>query len=94
MILDRYVHPSPAEGWPRWVERNLDEAKFVLMVCTEIYARRVLGPAEPGKDLGVLWQGGPLTTASAYGEPGGVAVHPHPPARRGAHAHPRPSPRA
>ena len=29
VILDRYVHPAPVEGWPRWIERNLDEAKFV-----------------------------------------------------------------
>jgi SEFIR domain len=34
VILDRYVHPAPAEGWPRWMERNLDAAQFVLMVCT------------------------------------------------------------
>ena len=53
------------------MERNLDEAKFVLMVCTEIYARRVLGPAEPGKDLGVLWQGRLIYNRIAYGEPGG-----------------------
>ena len=37
VILDRFVHPAPAEGWPRWMERNLDEAKFALMVCTETY---------------------------------------------------------
>ena len=31
VILDRYVHPAPAEGWPRWMDRNLDQAQFVLM---------------------------------------------------------------
>ena len=43
VILDRYVHPAPEEGWPRWMDRNLDEAQFVLMVCTETYRRRVMG---------------------------------------------------
>jgi hypothetical protein len=57
VILDRYVHPAPAEGWPRWMERNLDEAPFVLMVCTTTYRRRVLGQEEPGKGLGVRWEG-------------------------------------
>jgi hypothetical protein len=57
VILDRYVHPAPAEGWPRWMDRNLDEAQFVLMVCTETYHRRAMGLEEPGKGLGVDWEG-------------------------------------
>ena len=76
VILDRYVHPAPAEGWPLWMERNLDEAKFVLMVCTEIYARRVMGPAEPGKGLGGLWEGRLIYNRIAYGEPGGIRFIP------------------
>src|SRR5512135_1033399 len=57
VILDRYVHPAPAQGWPRWMEQNLDTARFVLMVCTETYRRRVMGQEEPGKGLGVDWEG-------------------------------------
>jgi hypothetical protein len=57
VILDRYVHPAPAEGWPYWMDRNLDEAKFVLMVRTKTYRRRVMGQEEPGKGLGVRWEG-------------------------------------
>ena len=57
VILDRYVHPAPAEGWPRWMDRNLDEAQFVLMVCTETYRRRAQGLEEPGKGLGVDFEG-------------------------------------
>ena len=57
VILDRYVHPAPAEGWPRWMDRNLDAAQFVLMVCTATYRRRVMGQEEPGKGLGVDWEG-------------------------------------
>src|SRR5512135_3302407 len=57
VILDRYVHPAPAEGWPRWMERNLDAAQFVLMVCTATYRRHVLGQEPPGKGRGVRWEG-------------------------------------
>ena len=57
VILDQYVHPAPDEGWPRWMETRLDEANFVLMVCTETYRRRVMGQEQPGKGLGVRWEG-------------------------------------
>ena len=35
-ILDQY-ETSPAEGWPRWMDRRINSADFVLMVCTETY---------------------------------------------------------
>ena len=89
MILDRYVHPAPAEGWPRWMDRNLDEAKFVLMVCTETYRRRVLDEEEPGKGLGVRWEG-KLIYNRIYHDPQRPAVHPDPAPRLGARAHPQP----
>ena len=58
VILDRYVHPAPAKGWPRWMDWNLDVADFVLMVCTETYRRRVMGLGEPGKGPGARFEGG------------------------------------
>src|SRR5512142_1674007 len=57
VILDQYVHPAPDEGWPRWMDNNLDAAKFVLMICTETYRRRAMGLEEPGRGLGVDWEG-------------------------------------
>jgi hypothetical protein len=54
-LIDQYV-PVPPEGWPRWMERNLREADFVLMVCTETYHRRVVDKEQPGKGRGVLWE--------------------------------------
>ena len=56
VILDRY-DPAPEQSWPRWMVQNLDEAKFVLMVCSETYCRRVMGLEKPGKGLGVTWEG-------------------------------------
>lgn len=55
-ILDQYV-VSPAEGWPRWMDRQIREAGFVLMICTETYYRRVMGEEQPGIGHGVRWEG-------------------------------------
>jgi len=71
VILDRYVHPAPAEGWPRWMDQNLDEAKFVLMVCTETYRRRVKGLEEPGKGLRVRWEGSLINNRIYHDKPSG-----------------------
>ena len=57
VILDRYVHPAPTEGWPLWMERNLNAANFVLMVCTETYRRRVMGLEQPGKGPEARFEG-------------------------------------
>ena len=71
VTLARYVHPAPAEGWPRWMDRNLDEAQFVLMVCTETYRRRVMGREEPGKGLGVRWEGNLIYSRIYHDAPSG-----------------------
>jgi hypothetical protein len=55
-MIDQYVE-SPPEGWPRWMDRQIDESDFVLLVCTETYYRRVMGREEAGKGLGVQWEG-------------------------------------
>ena len=47
-VLDQY-EDSPPEGWPRWMDRKIRDAKFVLMVCTETYYKRVMGDEDTGK---------------------------------------------
>jgi len=54
-IVDQYV-PAPPEGWPMWMDRELQNADFILLVCTETYLRRVEGREQPGKGRGVLWE--------------------------------------
>src|SRR5260221_9950133 len=54
-ILDQYEE-SPAEGFPRWMDRQIRAADFVLMICTSTYYRRVMGEEEPGKGHGVQWE--------------------------------------
>lgn len=54
-VLDQY-ETSPPEGWPRWMDRQIDEAQFVLLVCTETYFRRVMGREAPERGHGVIWE--------------------------------------
>lgn len=55
-VLDQY-EASPPEGWPRWMDRKIRESKFVIMVCTETYRKRVMGDEIPGHGHGVRWEG-------------------------------------
>jgi tetratricopeptide (TPR) repeat protein len=54
--IDQYV-VAPAEGWPRWMDKQIRDSDFVVMVCTEIYYQRVMGEEKPEKGLGVRWEG-------------------------------------
>src|SRR5712692_5345080 len=54
-ILDQYEE-SPAEGFPRWMDRQIRAADYVLMICTPTYYRRVMREEEPGKGHGVAWE--------------------------------------
>jgi hypothetical protein len=55
-ILDQYEHPPPGD-WPLWMDKRIRDADFVLMICTKTYYRRVMDEEEPGKGLGVRWEG-------------------------------------
>ncbi len=54
--IDQYVEGSPPEGWPRWMEKTIEWAEFVLVVCTKTYFRRVRKEEPPGKGLGATWE--------------------------------------
>lgn len=58
--LDQY-ETSPREGWPRWTNRQIEGADYVLIICTEIYQRRFKGTEEAGKGLGAQWEGAHIT---------------------------------
>src|ERR1700752_2701894 len=55
--LDQYMAGTPARGWPRWMEDQLDAAQFVLVICTEIYQRRFLGREKTHKGEGAAFEG-------------------------------------
>jgi SEFIR domain len=58
--IDQY-EVSPPEGWPTWCTNQVEEAEFVLVVCTATYERRFRGKEQPGKGLGVTWEGFVIT---------------------------------
>jgi hypothetical protein len=60
--LDQY-HQSPPQGWALWMLRQVKQADFVLMICTQIYYRRALGEESLGTGKGVKWEGAIITDA-------------------------------
>ena len=56
-VLDQY-ESSPSEGWELWGQRQIQAARFVLMVCTPTYRRRYDAEEEPGKGLGATSEAG------------------------------------
>jgi tetratricopeptide (TPR) repeat protein len=54
-ILDQY-EPNPPEGWSAWMDRQLDEADFVLVVCTEGYYRKAKAGMRPTSGRGVKFE--------------------------------------
>ncbi|MEQ1500527.1 MAG: SEFIR domain-containing protein, partial [Parcubacteria group bacterium] len=54
--IDQYVNGSPEEGWPLWMEKKIDEADFVLVVCTKTYLDRVQRKEVLGVGKGVKWE--------------------------------------
>jgi nucleoside phosphorylase len=54
--LDRY-EAAPDRGWAKWMVDEIEEARFVLVICTEQYHRRFRGKEESGKGKGATWEG-------------------------------------
>jgi len=48
---------GPSEGWPRWMENQVEAADWVLLFIDETYRRRFDGHEDPDKGRGVTWEG-------------------------------------
>ncbi|URN83900.1 SEFIR domain-containing protein [Acetobacterium wieringae] len=55
-ILDQYEE-SPPEGWPRWMEKSIDIADYVLVVGSIGYQNKIAGTVEAGIGRGAKWEG-------------------------------------
>ena len=53
--LDQWVI-DPEGGWPLWTERQIADADFVLLVCTDLYRKRVERPDEVEGGAGSFWE--------------------------------------
>ncbi|WP_020394624.1 toll/interleukin-1 receptor domain-containing protein [Thiolinea disciformis] len=47
--LDQCINGSPPEGWQRWMENEIEQADFVLVVCTPTYLQRYRGQTEDSR---------------------------------------------
>jgi hypothetical protein len=65
--IDQY-ETSPPEGWFQWMINQIEEADFVLIVCTKNYEKRFKGKDEIGKGRGVKWEGAIITQELYYSE--------------------------
>ncbi|HZI19012.1 MAG TPA: SEFIR domain-containing protein [Pyrinomonadaceae bacterium] len=54
-VIDQYLSVPP-EGWHLWTEKQIRDAGFVIVVCTETYHRRVMKEEQPGRGLGAAWE--------------------------------------
>ena len=54
-ILDQYEE-SPAEGWPRWMENNIESADYVLIIGSNGYLDKATGKVSIGVGRGVKWE--------------------------------------
>lgn len=51
-VIDQYTETEPPTSWSKWMRKQIEEAKFVLIICTEKYKERTDG------HLGaVSWEG-------------------------------------
>ena len=55
-FVDQFLPGAPSEGWPLWMERQIEGRDFTLMVCTEAYRRRFMGDEAAGVGRGVVWE--------------------------------------
>ena len=54
--IDQY-EPSPPEGWPRWMDDQIERADFVLVVASPLYQAKFRSQGTPGKVFEVAWEG-------------------------------------
>jgi tetratricopeptide (TPR) repeat protein len=54
--LDQYINGAPDEGFPLWMERQIDAADYVLVICTKTYLNRWEGKEPEGIGQGVKWE--------------------------------------
>ncbi|MCI0747013.1 MAG: toll/interleukin-1 receptor domain-containing protein [Verrucomicrobia subdivision 3 bacterium] len=57
------------QDWPAWMEREIENSIFVLVVCTPTYLRRWKNEEKPGVGLGAQWES-LLTRQHLYSSPG------------------------
>ncbi len=55
--LDQDQQGPPAEGWPRWMMRQIEGCDVVLCLCTPTWRRRFEGREDGDRGRGVTFEG-------------------------------------
>ncbi len=63
--IDQYLEGPPENGWPFWMEDQIESADFVLIACTETYLRRYRKQEIPDVGKGSAWEAS-LIAATLY----------------------------
>lgn len=53
--IDQY-YESPSEGWPRWMENQIDNSDYVLILGSKGYLDKEKFQVDPGTGRGVKWE--------------------------------------
>jgi hypothetical protein len=53
--IDQYEE-SPPEGWPKWMTWQIQNAEYVLVVCSELFYKRASDHSEGDEGFGVKWE--------------------------------------
>ncbi|ELI6421461.1 TIR domain-containing protein [Aeromonas veronii] len=53
--IDQYEE-APAEGWPKWMMRQVQQADFVLICCSKLFYERANDFSGKDDGLGVKWE--------------------------------------
>ena len=53
--IDQYEE-SPPEGWPKWMSKQIQEADYVLVVCSKLFHERANDVTSSTDGLGVKWE--------------------------------------
>lgn len=53
--IDQYEE-APPEGWPKWMARQIQEADYVLVVCSDLFFKRENDHSGDENGLGVKWE--------------------------------------
>lgn len=61
LCITDHLIMSPPEGWRAWMQDQIKEAHFTLVVCTETYCRRAERKELPGVGLGATWEAALIT---------------------------------
>ena len=54
-VVDQLLPGAPSEGWPLWMERQIEQRDFTLIVCTDVYRRQFMED-DAGDSGRVVWE--------------------------------------